>query len=184
MAYDVENLDFAPPKSSKRPRAATGNKSAGTTDAADASDEVQEQASAPPSQNRKARRAAGSKARKSKGKTKDDDEGAAGQGEGDSLADSNLDDPAWVRQAILTRLTVAPEVAARAFGIGRNSIYAAIHKEHVAAIRIGHRLVCPTAPLRRQLGLEPPPETPMTLPAPASPPKSSPVSVLKRRRRR
>src|SRR6476619_3352338 len=72
------------------------------------------------------------------------------EGDGSSLRLS----PAEVLRLIMTELTVAPKVAGLAHGIGRNSAYEAIHKGQIAANRVGNKLTCPTAPLRRQLGLE------------------------------
>jgi len=53
----------------------------------------------------------------------------------------------------LDRLTVPIEVAGRALGIGRSSAYAAARNGSIPAIRIGGKIVVPTAPLRRMLGL-------------------------------
>jgi hypothetical protein len=64
--------------------------------------------------------------------------------------------PAEVLRLIMTELTVAPEIAGLAHGIGRNSAYEAIHKGQIVANRVGNKLTCPTAPLRRQLGIDPP----------------------------
>src|SRR6476620_9819841 len=54
--------------------------------------------------------------------------------------------PEEVRRLIMTELSVAPEIAGAALGIGRNSAYAAIHKKQIAANRVGNKLTCPTAP--------------------------------------
>ena len=64
--------------------------------------------------------------------------------------------PEEIRRLIMTELSVAPEIAGAALGVGRNSAYQAIHKKQIAANRVGNKLTCPTAPLRRQLGWEPP----------------------------
>lgn len=64
--------------------------------------------------------------------------------------------PEEVLRLIMTELSVSPEIAGAALGIGRNSAYQAIHKKQIAANCVGNKLTCPTAPLRRQLGLEPP----------------------------
>jgi hypothetical protein len=37
---------------------------------------------------------------------------------------------------------------------GRNSIYEALHKGEIECFRIGKKIVIPTAPLRRKLGME------------------------------
>jgi hypothetical protein len=105
--------------------------------------------------NRKARRAAQSKgkgAAKDKGGDNNDDGDADDEGDDTSPRPS----PAEVLHLIMTELTVAPEIAGLAHGIGRNSAYEAIHKGQIAANRVGNKLTCPTAPLRRQLGIDPP----------------------------
>lgn len=58
-----------------------------------------------------------------------------------------------VLRAIMTKLTVPVPVAGRALNLSKNSTYAAVHRGEIPAIRMGSRLECPTAPLRRMLGL-------------------------------
>lgn len=53
--------------------------------------------------------------------------------------------------------TTRIEDAARVLGISRTSAYAAVRRGEIPAIRIGHRIVVPTAALRRMLGLDPEP---------------------------
>jgi hypothetical protein len=122
---------------------------------------------------------------KGKGKGKDDDED-------DDNVDTDGDDgasprpsPEEVRRLIMTELSVPPEIAGAALGVGRNSAYQAIHKKQIAANRVGNKLTCPTAPLRRQLGWEPP--LPGGEPAPQAallPKKPETIKSPKRRRRR
>ena len=60
-----------------------------------------------------------------------------------------------VRKAVVERLTVSVEVAAKAFGLGRNSGYAAVKSGEIPSLRVGGRICVPTAPLRKMLGIEP-----------------------------
>jgi hypothetical protein len=90
-------------------------------------------------------------------------------GEGDSGPETGLSHDE-ILQRIMTRLTVEPVVAGGAFGLGRSASYQACHTGEIVALRMGHKLACPTAPLRRQLGLEPPLESDI----PAGPPKLVP----------
>ena len=50
--------------------------------------------------------------------------------------------------------TVTVEQAGAALGIGRASAYEAARRGDIPTIRIGRRLVVPTAALRRMLGLD------------------------------
>jgi len=59
-----------------------------------------------------------------------------------------------VRKAINEQLTVSVDVAARAFGIGRNAAYDAVKVGQIPSIRIGGRIVVPTAKLREMLGIK------------------------------
>jgi hypothetical protein len=89
--------------------------------------------------------------------------------EGDDGPETGLPHEEILRQ-IMTQLSVEPVVAGAAFGLGRNASYQACHSGEITALRMGHKLTCPTAPLRRQLGLEPPLESEV----PAGPPKLVP----------
>lgn len=53
--------------------------------------------------------------------------------------------------------TTRVEDAARFLSISRSSAYAAVRRGEIPSIRIGHRIVVPTAALRRMLGLDPEP---------------------------
>jgi hypothetical protein len=60
-----------------------------------------------------------------------------------------------IRAAILNDLTVPlwPHVG-RALGVSRNPVYEAARRGEIETIRIGGRISCPTAPLRKMLGLD------------------------------
>ncbi len=49
---------------------------------------------------------------------------------------------------------VSVDVAANVLGIGKNSAYRAVKAGQIPSIRIGGRLLVPTAQLRKLLGLE------------------------------
>jgi excisionase family DNA binding protein len=55
---------------------------------------------------------------------------------------------------LLARPTITVDQAAQVLGVSRISAYAAIRRGEIASISIGKRLTVPTAPLRRQLGLD------------------------------
>lgn len=59
-----------------------------------------------------------------------------------------------VRKQITEELTVPVEVAGAALGLSRGSAYEGCKSGEIPSIRIGKRIVVPTAPLRRILGLE------------------------------
>jgi hypothetical protein len=48
---------------------------------------------------------------------------------------------------------VAVPTAGKAFGLGRNSTYAAVKSGELPSVRIGGKIAVPTAPLRKMLGL-------------------------------
>jgi len=56
-----------------------------------------------------------------------------------------------------TEPTVSVERAGRLLGISRGSAYEAVHQGQIPSIKIGHRIVVPTAALLRLLGLDPDP---------------------------
>jgi hypothetical protein len=60
---------------------------------------------------------------------------------------------AKVKRALLENLTVPPEIAGKAFGLGRSSAYQAVRAGTIPSIRVGRLLKCPTAPLRQMLGI-------------------------------
>lgn len=51
-----------------------------------------------------------------------------------------------------SRSTITVPEAGAVVGIGRDSAYAAVASGDLPSIRLGHRIVCPVAPLRRLLG--------------------------------
>jgi hypothetical protein len=59
-----------------------------------------------------------------------------------------------IRRALIENLTVPPEIAGRAFGLGRSSAYQAIRSGQLPSIRLGRKIAVPTAPLRKMLGIE------------------------------
>jgi excisionase family DNA binding protein len=59
--------------------------------------------------------------------------------------------PALPRPEDVPTLTV--EQAAAVLGIGKSSAYAAVNRGEIPAIRLGHRVLIPTAALHRLLGL-------------------------------
>lgn len=61
---------------------------------------------------------------------------------------------AGILEALRGNLTVSVEIAGKAFGIGRNAAYEACKKGDIPSVRIGGRIACPTAPLRKMLGIE------------------------------
>ena len=59
-----------------------------------------------------------------------------------------------LRKALCDNLTVSVETAARAFGMSRNPAYEACRSGQIPSLRIGRKIVVPTAPLRKMLGIE------------------------------
>lgn len=57
--------------------------------------------------------------------------------------------------AVVKRVTITVEEAARILGVSRGSAYEAVHRGEIPTIRIGKRLVVPVAALERMLGAEP-----------------------------
>jgi excisionase family DNA binding protein len=52
--------------------------------------------------------------------------------------------------------TISVERAGRLLGISRGTPYDAVHRGEIPSIKIGHRIVVPTAALLRLLGVDPP----------------------------
>jgi hypothetical protein len=108
-----------------------------------------------------------------------DDQGHHVQGHhGDDAPSSALSHEEILRQ-IMTRLTVEVEVAGAAVGLGRNAAYKAVHAGELPSLRLGHKLVCPTAPLRRMLQLDPS-DSATPIAAPPIKPKQSKVRKARR----
>lgn len=59
-----------------------------------------------------------------------------------------------LKRELREKLTVSVEVAGKALGLGRNSAYEACRTLQIPNIRLGGKIVCPTAPLRKMLGIE------------------------------
>ncbi|HVV77960.1 MAG TPA: helix-turn-helix domain-containing protein [Mycobacteriales bacterium] len=57
-------------------------------------------------------------------------------------------------EALLSRPTVPVDIAAELLGISRASAFRAVHNGELPAIRLGRRIVIPTARLRALLGLD------------------------------
>lgn len=55
---------------------------------------------------------------------------------------------------LLNKPTITVDNAAKAIGLPRNAIYAAIHRGEFATIKTGKRILVLTAPLRRKLGID------------------------------
>lgn len=62
-----------------------------------------------------------------------------------------------LHKALTGRLTIDVALAGRVFGLGREAAYAAVKRGDIPSLRIGRRLVVPTGPLRRMLGMDPRP---------------------------
>jgi hypothetical protein len=57
-------------------------------------------------------------------------------------------------RAILNRPTCSVEEWRKIFGLSKNPAYEAVKRGDVPSIRVGGRILIPTAPLRKMLGLE------------------------------
>ena len=60
-----------------------------------------------------------------------------------------------IRKKLTEDLVVSVEDAGTALGLGRTSAYAAAKSGAIPAIKVGGKLIVPTAPLRALLGLNP-----------------------------
>lgn len=56
-----------------------------------------------------------------------------------------------------TQPTMNVEEAGPYYGLSRVSAYAAVNRGDIPSIRVGRRILVPTAAVRRQLGLDPEP---------------------------
>lgn len=58
--------------------------------------------------------------------------------------------------AILSQPSISPEElhASGLIPVGRNGIYEACNKGEIECFRMGKKIIIPTAPLRRKLGME------------------------------
>jgi hypothetical protein len=59
-----------------------------------------------------------------------------------------------IRKMLFEELTVSVEVAGKAFNLSRNPAYDACRSGQIPSFRIGKKIVVPTAPLRKMLGIE------------------------------
>jgi len=59
-----------------------------------------------------------------------------------------------LRKLLSSPTASVPEVGRVCFGLSRNASYDAARKGDIPTVRIGGGLFVPTAPLRKQLGLE------------------------------
>ena len=55
---------------------------------------------------------------------------------------------------LLQRPTITVVEAGRIYGLSRNASYEAAKRGDIDTIRMGKRLIAPTAPIRRKLGIE------------------------------
>ena len=62
-----------------------------------------------------------------------------------------------LRKALTDNLAVSVSVASRVLGVGEYAAYTGIKAGNIPSIRVGRRIMVPTAPLRRMLGIEPQP---------------------------
>ena len=54
----------------------------------------------------------------------------------------------------LSGLTTTAEIAGAALGLAKNATYEAIRRGEIESMRFGGKIVVPTAPLRKRLGIE------------------------------
>jgi excisionase family DNA binding protein len=66
-------------------------------------------------------------------------------------------------------LTVTVEQAAKLLGIGRSTAYELVHTGDIPSLRLGRRIVVPTAELAKRLGADPIRLRPTTAPTGAAP---------------
>ena len=59
-----------------------------------------------------------------------------------------------IRSELIDKLTVSVETAGKALGLSRNPAYEACRNGQITSIKIGGRVLVPTAPLRKMLGIE------------------------------
>jgi hypothetical protein len=59
-----------------------------------------------------------------------------------------------IKEALQKELSVSVDIAGKALGLGRNAAYGAIKSGAIPSIRFGRKIICPTAPLRKMLGVD------------------------------
>jgi len=52
--------------------------------------------------------------------------------------------------------TVPPQVAGAAYGLAKNASYEAVHRGEIESRRFGRKIVCPSAPILKDLGIDTP----------------------------
>jgi excisionase family DNA binding protein len=58
------------------------------------------------------------------------------------------------RKALLEELAVSVKTTSEALGTGQYAVYSGIKDGSIPHIKVGRKILIPTAPLRRMLGLE------------------------------
>jgi hypothetical protein len=61
-----------------------------------------------------------------------------------------------IRRALSDNLAVSVSIASRALNTGEYAVYTAIKSGDIPSIKVGRRLMVPTAPLLKMLGIEGP----------------------------
>jgi len=89
--------------------------------------------------------------------------------------------PEEILKLLRTELTVGPEIAGKALGLGRSASYAACRTGDIPALRLGSKFVIPTSRLRQMLGIDP---SPLPSPTTAALPTPEKVKPPRRQRRR
>jgi hypothetical protein len=59
-----------------------------------------------------------------------------------------------IRKALEENVSIPVPLAGKVFGLGRNGAYDAVKRGDIPSVKIGGRIVVPTAPLRRMLGMD------------------------------
>ena len=59
-----------------------------------------------------------------------------------------------VRKAILEDFSVPVEVAGKALNMAKNAAYRAVKSGEIPSVKIKGKIIVPTAPLRRMLGID------------------------------
>ena len=60
-----------------------------------------------------------------------------------------------IRKALTENLAVSVSTASKALGTGEYATYTGIKAGDIPSIKVGRRIMVPTAPLRKMLGIEP-----------------------------
>ena len=89
--------------------------------------------------------------------------------------------PDEILELLRTELSVGPEIAGKALGLGRTSSYAACRCGDIPAFRVGSKFIVPTSKLREMLGIE---SLPLPPPVPLAPLEQASPRRRQRRRKR